>query len=64
MADDLASVNFDGEVLCVSCLQPDVTCFFKFLRATMYEHDVSSQVRSSSPNIFTTISLTGGYDEL
>ena len=59
------TVNFDEEkVLRVSCLQPCVTCFFKFLRATMSVHDVSSQGRSSSPNIFTTTSLAGGYDEL
>ena len=58
-------VNFDEDkVLRVSCLQPDVTCFFKFLRATMSEHDVSSQVRISSSSIFTTTSLAGGYDEL
>ena len=58
-------VNFGGEkVLCVSCLQPHVMCFFKFLRAITSEHDISSQVRSSSPSIFTTISLAGGYDEL
>ena len=57
--------NFGGEkVLCVSCLQPHVMCFFKFLRGITSEHDISSQVRSSSPSIFTTISLAGGYDEL
>ena len=56
------SVNFDGEKVCISCMQPEVVCFLRFFGATTSVQSGFSHFTSKSPSMFITIFVASGND--